>query len=48
MLYHTIMGNQIYKEANFYASAPLYFIAGSVWLYRGSLSDLVANIKKLL
>jgi len=48
MLYHTIVGNQTYREANFYASAPLYFIAGSVWLYRGSLSDLVANIKKLL
>lgn len=48
MLYHTIVGNQTYREANFYASAPLYFIAGSVWLYRGSLRDLVANIKKLL
>ena len=46
MLYHTIMGNQIYREANSYASAPLYFIAGSVWLYRGSLSDLVAKYKK--
>ena len=48
MLYHTIVGNQTYREANFYASAPLYFIAGSVWLYRGSLKELVANIKKLL
>jgi hypothetical protein len=48
MLYHTIVGNQTYRAANFYASAPLYFIAGSVWLYRGSLKELITNIKKLI
>jgi hypothetical protein len=48
MLYHTIAGNQTYREENFYASAPLYFIAGSVWLYRGSLKDLLVNVKKLV
>ncbi len=47
MLYHTLMGNPIYREANFYASAPLYFLAGTVWLYRGSLQMLLANIRSL-
>ena len=47
MLYHTIMENQTLREANFFASTPLYFLAGSVWLYRGSLKELVANIKNL-
>jgi len=46
MLYHTIAGNPIYREDNFYASTPLYFLAGIVWLYRGSLKDLIANIQK--
>lgn len=47
MLYHTIVGNQTLREENFYASTPLYFLAGAVWLYRGSLKDLIANIKRL-
>lgn len=47
MLYHTIMENQTLREANFFASTPLYFLAGSVWLYRGSLKELVENIKNL-
>jgi len=47
ILYHTIAGNQIFREANFYVSAPTYFLAGTVWLFRGSLKDLMANIKRL-
>jgi len=47
MLYHTIVGNQTFREANFYASTPLYFLAGTVWLFRGSLKDLIANTKRL-
>lgn len=47
MLYHSIVGNHTLREANFYASAPLYFLAGTVWLYRGSLMELITNIKKI-
>lgn len=47
MLYHTLVGNQTYRDANFYASMPLYFLAGTVWLYRGSLKEAIANIKRL-
>lgn len=45
--YHSLMENQTYRDANFYASLPLYFMAGTVWLYRGSVKALVDNIKKL-
>jgi len=47
VLYHAIAGNQTLREANFYASMPLYFLAGTLWLYRGSLKDAIDNIKKL-
>lgn len=45
MLYHHLVGNQTLRDANFYASMPLYFLAGTVWLYRGSLKEFVSNIK---
>ncbi len=47
MLYHTIMKNQTFREDNFYASTPLYFMAGIIWSYRGSLKDMLRNIKEL-
>jgi len=47
MLYHAIVGNQTYRDANFYASAPLFFLAGTCWLYRGSLVELMANIRSI-
>ena len=47
MAYHTLVGNQTYRDANFYASMPLYFLAGTVWLYRGSLKEVIANVKRL-
>jgi len=47
MLYHSLMENQTLREANFYASTPLYFMAGLFWLYRGSLKDLIANLRNL-
>lgn len=46
MGYHTLMGNHTFREANFYASMPLYFLAGTVWLYRGSLTDFFENMKQ--
>ena len=42
--YHTIVGNQMLRRENFYASSALYFLAGCVWLYRGSLRDLASSI----
>ena len=45
VLYHTAMGNQMFRLENFYASSALYFLAGTIWLYRGSLRDLLSNIR---
>jgi hypothetical protein len=43
--YHTAMGNQMFRLDNFYASSALYFLAGSVWLYRGSVREFLANVQ---
>lgn len=40
VLYHGFVGNRMDREGNFRASLPLYFLAGMIWLYRGSLSEL--------
>jgi hypothetical protein len=45
--YHTAMGNQMFRLENFYASSALYFLAGAIWLYRGSFRDFVANVRAL-
>lgn len=47
MLYHSLMENQTLREANFYASMPLYLMAGLFWLYRGNLKELIANLRNL-
>lgn len=45
-LYHSAMGNTMIRWENFKVSSALYFICGSIWYYRGSLRDLVAEIKR--
>jgi len=45
VLYHTVMGNQMFRIENFYASSAFYFLAGSIWLYRGSLREFLANMR---
>lgn len=45
--YHSAMGNQMFRLENFYASSALYLLAGTIWLYRGSLRDLLANVHAL-
>ena len=45
VLYHTILGNAMFRIENFYASSALYFLAGSIWLYRGSLREFLANVR---
>ena len=47
MAWHLIAGNPIYREDNFRASTPIYFMAGLFWLYQGSLRELVANLRAL-
>ena len=42
-LYHTLMGNQMFREANFYASCVLYFMCGFIWLHNGPLKSLVSR-----
>jgi hypothetical protein len=46
-LYHTIMGNQMFRIENFFASSALYFLAGSIWLYRGSLREFLVNVRRV-
>lgn len=40
-LYHTAMGNEMFRLANFYASTTLYFLCGFIWLHNGSLRELI-------
>ncbi len=47
MLCHMAMGNQTFREANFYASSALYLLAGVIWLYRGSLKEFLENLKQI-
>jgi hypothetical protein len=44
VLYHTLAGNVMLREANAYASTPLYFFMGMVWLWNGSLRELASAI----
>lgn len=45
VLYHTAVGNQMYREDNFYASTPIYFMAGAFWLYCGTVQEFWAEVK---
>lgn len=45
-LYHTAVGNRMLRWENFKVSAALYFICGLLWYYRGSLRDLVNEVKR--
>lgn len=44
-LYHTIVGNSMLRWENFKVSSALYFICGMIWYYRGSLHDLVTELR---
>jgi hypothetical protein len=47
VLCHTIMRNQMFRIENFVASSALYFLAGSIWLYRGSLREFLVNLRRV-
>lgn len=42
LLWHTLAGNEMLREANFPASAALYWLCGFIWLPRGSLKDIIS------
>ena len=48
VLYHTAIGNQMLRLENFYASSALYFLAGAIWLYSGTLRDFLSNVRALV
>lgn len=48
VIYHSLAGNAMYRDANFRASISLYFLAGVAWLYRGSQSDFLKEIRTAL
>ena len=41
--YHTIAGNEMFREANFYASSTLYFLCGFIWLHNGTVKELMSK-----
>lgn len=41
VLWHTFAGNPMIRDANFPASAALYWLCGFIWLPRGSLRDII-------
>jgi hypothetical protein len=42
-LWHTVIGNPTFREANFMASGSLFWLCGFIWLARGSLHDIFAG-----
>ena len=44
-LYHTAVGNRMIRWENFKVSSALYFICGIIWYFKGSLRDLIREIK---
>jgi hypothetical protein len=46
--YHTAMGHQMLRAENFRASSALYFLAGLLWFYRGSLKELARDLWRVL
>ena len=48
MTYSDIVGNRTDRLGNFYASMPLYFLSGMCWLYRGSLRDLLGELRQAI
>ncbi len=48
LAWHLSVGNPIYREDNAMASIPIYGMAGLFWLYRGSVRELLANLRSVL
>lgn len=48
LAWHLSVGNPIYRADNAMASTPIYGMAGLFWLYRGSVRELLANLRSVL
>lgn len=44
-LYHSAAGNHMLRWENFKVSMALYFICGIIWCYRGSLTELLLELR---
>lgn len=42
VLWHTLAGNEMLRDANFPASTALYWLCGFIWLPRGNLKDIIS------
>lgn len=48
LLYHSAVRNPVYRDANFRASMPLYFLAGTIWLYRGTVRSFFCGVRSAI
>jgi len=46
--WHGAVGNQMLRDANAWASTPLYLMAGVVWSWRGSVAELIEALRAAL
>lgn len=47
VVYHSLVGNPMYRWWNLRASSATYFLAGTFWLYRGTMHELLDNLRAL-
>jgi len=48
LIYHRLVGNPVYRADNFKASMPIFFMAGMFWLYRGSLAEMIRDVRRAI
>ncbi len=48
VLYHTPMGNTMFRIENFWMASLLYMLTGLVWFYYGTLRDLISDAKAVV
>lgn len=46
-LWHTYAHNRMFRYENFIASSYLYFLASTVWLYKGTMKEFKNDIIKI-
>jgi hypothetical protein len=46
--YNLAMGHSYVREANAWASAALYLLAGFIWLYRGSALEFASEVRSVI
>jgi len=44
-IYHSLLGNEMIRLENFFASTALYWLCGFIWIYRGSIKELAQLIR---